>query len=156
MSGEVAPSPAYADGIVYVTTEYALLAAIKPGPPAKIIWETDEELPDIASPLAVKGLLILGNSGGVVTCFDSLDGKQLWQQEFDDGFQSSPVFSSGNVYLMDMEGLTHIFKAEREYAAVNKCPLGEESVCTAAFTGQRIFIRGKESLYCIGKKQEQP
>jgi outer membrane protein assembly factor BamB len=156
MSGEVAPSPAYADGIVYVTTEYALLAAIEPGSPAKIIWETDEELPDIASPLAVKGLLILGNSGGVVTCFDSLDGKLLWQQEFDDGFHSSPVFSSGNVYLMDMEGSMHIFKAEREYAPVNKCALGEESLCTAAFTGQRIFIRGKESLYCIGKKQEQP
>lgn len=156
MSGEVAPSPAYADGIVYVTTEYALLAAIEPGPPAKIIWETDEELPDISSPLAVRGLLILATAGGVVTCFDAKDGKQLWQQEFDEGFHSSPVFSSGNVYLMDMEGSMHIFKAEREYTPVGTCALGEESVCTAAFTGQRIFIRGKEKLYCIGNKQKQP
>ena len=154
MSGEVAPSPAYLDGVVYVTTEYAVLAAIKPGKPARILWETDEELPDISSPLAVEGLLIMGTTSGVITCHDASDGKQLWLQEFDDGFNASAVFSSGNVYLMDKAGIMHIFKAAPEYTEVSRCSLGEESVCTAAFVGQRIFVRGMRNLYCIGPDPE--
>jgi outer membrane protein assembly factor BamB len=40
LSGEVGPSAAYADGLVYAANEYATLAAIKPGPVPVIVCDS--------------------------------------------------------------------------------------------------------------------
>lgn len=149
MSGEVAPSPAFAGGIVYVTTAYSILAAIKANGPAEIIWQTDEDLPDASSPLATGKHVFIAASYGTVTCFDALTGEVLWKKEFDEGFYSSPVLADGRVYLMDKSGLMHIFADDREYKLLATAELGEESTCTPAFLKGRIYIRGKRNLYCI-------
>jgi outer membrane protein assembly factor BamB len=52
---------------------------------------------------------------------------------------------------MDKKGVMHIFKADKTYTPVSDSPLGEGSVCTPAFVGGNIFIRGDKNLYCIGK-----
>ncbi|UCH92940.1 MAG: PQQ-binding-like beta-propeller repeat protein [Candidatus Aminicenantes bacterium] len=54
MSGEIAPSPAYADGMAYVVNEYARLAAIKLRDQPTIAWEYEDDLSEVASPLATK------------------------------------------------------------------------------------------------------
>jgi len=54
------------------------------------------------------------------------------------------------VYLLDKTGIMHIFKAGKVYQPVGEATLGEGSVCTPAFAGGRIFIRGEKNLYCIG------
>jgi outer membrane protein assembly factor BamB len=56
-----------------------------------------------------------------------------------------------NVYVLDMTGIMHIFSADKEFKLVGESKLGEFSVCTAAFTNGRIYIRGEKNLYCIGK-----
>jgi hypothetical protein len=45
----------------------------------------------------------------------------------------------------------HIIKADKEFAIIGEPKLGEESVCTAAFTNGRIYLRGYTDLYCIGQ-----
>ena len=55
LSGEVASSAAYADGIVFVANDRAPAAAIDVshhGVEPRILWEWDETLPDSASPVA--------------------------------------------------------------------------------------------------------
>ena len=52
---------------------------------------------------------------------------------------------------MDMEGIMHIFKAEKVYEQVAESPIGENGMTTPAFAEGRIYIRGNEHLYCIGK-----
>jgi outer membrane protein assembly factor BamB len=49
MAGEVAPSPAYAAGRVFVVNEYARLAAIRIGNPPALIWESYDDLSEVAS-----------------------------------------------------------------------------------------------------------
>ncbi len=149
MSGEVAPSPAYADGRVFVTTAYAVLAAIKPSVPAKVIWEVHDDLPDVASPLATDGRLYVASSDGIVTCFRSSDGTVLWTKEFNDGFYSSPILVGGNVYLMDEKGVMHVFVDAPEPRMVAFSRLEEKSWCTPAFVKGRVYIRGERHLFCM-------
>jgi len=85
-----------------------------------------------------------------VTCFESKTGNRLWIEEFDEGFYSSPILVGEFVYLMDMEGVMHIFKADKEYHFINRNELGERAVAIPAFMHGRIYIRGVENLYCIG------
>ena len=151
LMGEVGPSAAYSDGLVFAANEYATFAAIKPGSTPEIVWQTDEFLPEVASPLAVNGVVIIATSYGTVAAFDTADGTLLWEQEHSDGFYASPVYAAGNVYLIDMAGVCHIFKAGREFQLVAEPALGEKTVCAPVFADGKILIRGFDNLYCIGK-----
>lgn len=149
--GEVGPSVAYADGVVYAVNEYAKLVAIQIGDTPTILWENDEYLSDVPSPVATKDLLFMATSYGVVVCYDSKTGKKYWEQEFDNGFYSSPILVDGKIYLLDMSGITHIFAAAKEFVSIGQSPLGEDGMTTPAFMDGRIYIRGNEHLFCIGE-----
>jgi outer membrane protein assembly factor BamB len=151
ISGEVGPSLAYADGIVFSVNDYAKLAAIQISDPPKLLWENDEYLSDIPSPVATAKYLFLPTSYGMMVCYDAKTGEKYWEKDYATPSFASPVLADGNIYQMDKKGVMHIFKADKTYTAINDSPLGEGSACTPAFAGGKIIIRGDRNLYCIGK-----
>jgi outer membrane protein assembly factor BamB len=114
------------------------------------LWKNSDGLPDIVSPLATGPFVFTVTTDRLVTCFETAKGKVLWEQDFATTFHASPVLAGGVVYLTDTAGVTHVFKAAGAYEAVGTCELGEEVVGTPAFAGGRIYVRGKQNLYCIG------
>jgi outer membrane protein assembly factor BamB len=151
MQGEIAPSPAYAQGMVFVVNEYARMAAIRIGAEPEVAWEYLDDLSEVSSPLAARGLVLMPASYGTVTCLDAATGEQLWFHDFDEGFYSSPILVGDKVYLMDMEGVMYIFDADREYRLHSRCELGERAMTIPAFMHKRIYIRGERHLFCIGE-----
>lgn len=152
MGGEVAPSPCYGGGLVFAGNENAKLVAIQPGSPAKIVWESDEILPEVSSPVVSDGLLFICTSSGTIACFDAATGKKQWENDFGKGFFSSPVITEGKLYAIDMGGKMHIVKVSREKKIVGEPNLGEKAFATPAFTDGRIVLRGVNNLFCIGEK----
>jgi outer membrane protein assembly factor BamB len=152
LTGEVGPSPAFSDGLVFAANEYAQLVAIRPANPPEIIWATNEYLPEVSSPVAEKGLLFLGTSYGVIACYDANNGELLWEYECDQGIYASPVIVDGKVYFLDMDGKMHIFNKAADLSLIGEPQLGESTVSTPAFANGRIYLRGLDYLYCIGKK----
>ena len=150
--GEVGPSVAYADSIVFSVNEYANLSAIKIGETPKILWENMDYLSDVPSPIATKKYLFLATSYGVVVCYNAKTGEQYWEHEFNNGFYSSPMLVEGKIYLIDMGGIMHIFSASNKYVSIGTAQLGETTMTTPAFADGHIYIRGEKNLYCIGKK----
>ncbi len=151
MTGEVAPSPGYGSGLVFAGNEYATLAAIKPGADPEIVWEDSEYLPEVSSPVAYNGLLFVATSYGVLVCYNALTGEKQWEKEFSSGFYSSPVVADGKLYIIDISGIMHILLAGKEGTVVSEPPLGEKAFATPAFMDGRIYIRGINNLFCIGK-----
>lgn len=151
ISGEVGPSLAYADGVVFSVNDYAKLAAVQVGPTPKLLWESDEYLSDIPSPVATSKYLFLPTSYGMMVCYDAKTGEKYWEKDFATPSFASPVLADGNIWQMDKKGVMHIFKADKTYTSVSDSPLGEGSACTPAFVGGKIIIRGDKNLYCIGK-----
>jgi outer membrane protein assembly factor BamB len=152
LSGEVGPSAGYADGMVFAANEYAKLVGIKAGDSPQIVWESDEFLPEVSSPLAVNGLLYIATSYGVFACYDAKTGTKLWSEEYGDSFYSSPIYVDGKVYLTNTAGKTYIVKATRDYQLVGTPELGEKSVCSPVFMDGVAYLRGINQLYCIGSK----
>lgn len=154
LSGEVAPSPAFnGKDILFVANEYAKATALKltDGTP-EILWQFDEYLPDISSPLATPERFYLCTSAGEIVCLDAVTGEVKWEQEFENGFSSSPVLAGGHVYAIDLEGGVHIFDATSDtYHELATVEMGEKVFATPAFVDGRIYIRGKSNLYCIGQ-----
>ncbi len=152
LSGEVGPSVGYADGMVFAANEYAKLVGIQLGATPAIAWESDEFLPEVSSPMAVKGLLYIATSYGVFACFDAKTGKKNWSQEYGDPFYASAVYADGKVYITDMSGKTHIVKATKDYQLLGTPELGEKAVCSPVFTDGKVYIRGMNQLFCFGSK----
>ena len=76
MMGEVGPSPAFGSGLIFAANEYAKLVAIDPTKNAKV-WESDEYMPEVASPVSANGLLFIATSYGVLACYDAKSGPEI-------------------------------------------------------------------------------
>lgn len=150
LSGEVGPSPAFGEGMIYAANEYATLAAIDPISKS-IVWETNEYLPEVASPVVSNGLLFIGTSYGVLACYDAKTGEKYWEFESNKGFYSSPVIADNKLFAVDMDGVTHIFEVSKELKKIGEPSLGEKIVTTPAFADGTIYLKGEKNLYCIGK-----
>ncbi len=151
LMGEVGPSAAYWDGLVFGTNEYARTVAVKPEPGTTFVWENDEYMSEASSPVAYQGLLFLATTYGVIVCYDAKTGEKIWEREFNDGFYSSPVVADGKVFMVDMGGVTHILTADRSGTVLGQPSLGEEAFAIPAFADGVIYLRGLEHLYCIGE-----
>ncbi len=150
MMGEVGPSVGFSDGVVFAGNEYATLVAINPND-GSIIWENDEYLPEAASPLAYKGLLIIATSYGVLVCYNAKTGEQYWEHDVGTTLYSSPVVADGKLFMMDNDGVMRIYEFAKEMKLISENELGEIAGTTPAFADGRIYIRGEKNLYCIGK-----
>ncbi|MCK9421596.1 MAG: PQQ-binding-like beta-propeller repeat protein [Bacteroidales bacterium] len=151
ISGEVGPSVAYADGIVFSVNDYSKLAAVQIGETPKLLWENSDYLSDVPSPVASDKYVFLLTSYGTAVCYDAKTGAKYWEHDFENTTYASPVLADGKIYAMDKQGIMHIFKADKEFSLVSEPKLGEGSVCTPAMVNGKIFIRGDKNLYCVGK-----
>ncbi|MFN8241502.1 MAG: PQQ-binding-like beta-propeller repeat protein [Bacteroidales bacterium] len=151
ITGEVGPSLTHSNGIVFSVNEYSKLSAIRAGDQPAVIWENNEYLSDIPSPVATDKYLFLATTYGLLVCYDARNGTKYWEKDLGSTVFSSPVVAEGKIYLLDRKGVMHIFLADKELSLVGEPNLGEESACTPAFTNGKILIRSESSLYCIGK-----
>ena len=151
ISGEVGPSVAYANGMVFSINEYSKLAALRLGKNPSLAWEDNEYLSDVPSPVAINDIVIVVTSYGVIVCYDAATGKKHWVKELEKSVYSSPMIADGKIYVLDKLGIMHIFRAEKTMELLGESVLGEGSACTPAFGNGRIYIRGNKHLFCIGK-----
>jgi outer membrane protein assembly factor BamB len=151
LTGDVAPSVAVNNTMTFAVTDYAKLAAIKPGSGATIIWEDNTYTPDVSSPVATDDFLFVSTGNGDVACYNSAKGDTLWTHYFQDQFYASPIVSDDMLYLLDRSGVMHIVKAGSKFELIAEAALGEAADCTPAFSDKKIYIRGKNNLYCISK-----
>jgi outer membrane protein assembly factor BamB len=147
--GEVAPTPVFAHGLVYVAADYVGLLAIDISS-RDIVWKTGELLPGVCTPIVAGEFLIYGLNYGGIVCRDAKTGQELWFEETDEGFYASPVAAGNRIYLMDRTGVMHIFPPGPEFKSLATPSLGEEAVATPAIIGNSIFSRGAAHLFRIG------
>jgi len=155
LTGDIASSPIFANGLVFVIEPYSKLVAIKTdgkGDVTKthIAWISEEGGPDICSPVSNGELVFLLATEGLLECYNVSDGKRLWEKDLEEYFMASPSLVGKNLYLLSEKGNMFIAEAGNEYKELAKCELGEKCHASPAFADGRIYIRGIENLYCIG------
>lgn len=155
LGGDVAPSPAVGPGFVYVVNLGSYLTALRPdlrGDIGKtgVGWTSQDDLPDIVSPLCDGDRLYLLTTDGLLTCLDAKTGKKLWSHAYSERYNASPVFADGKVFLFEISGKAHILEPGAAFKEIASPSIGEEVRATPAFVSDRIYIRGKQHLFCIG------
>ncbi len=157
VSGEICPSPAYADGVVFFTNEYSVAMAVKTDgrgdvTNTHVLWQADEGLSDSPSPVAARGYFVQAHTGGEITCYNARSGKLLWTQEYEDSFYASLIAAGDVVYAFGEEGNVYLIALADQYKQVGHFKMPEKVYATPAFADSRIYLRTNKALYCIGKK----
>ena len=151
MTGEVGASACSSNGIIYGASEYSKMVAIN-GIDGSVLWEGNDFLPEVASPVATKDNLYIATSYGVVASYDTQTGELRKEHELITEFYSSPVIADDKIYLFNTEGKMHIFSTNNEFTLLDSFETGEKTFATPAFTDGKIVVRTEKSIYCVEKK----
>ena len=148
LMGELTASACSANGIVYAASEYAKLIAVNAAD-GTVLWDSNDFLPEIASPVATRDNVYVATSYGVFASYDAQTGKLRKEHELGDGFYSSPIIADGKIFIINTEGKVHIFSADDGFNLLDSFETGEKTTATPAFTDGRIVVRTEKSIYCV-------
>ncbi len=154
MEGEVVPSPVFAGGQIVISSPSARLLALQPngaGDVTKkaVTWSTQDNAPDITSPVSDGKLVFAAGSSGNLTCFDLANGKTLWEHDLQTQVQSSPAILGNRLFVLGTEGTALVIEVGRQYKEIARSNLPDKFLASPAFANGLTFLRGTTNLYCI-------
>lgn len=147
ISGELAPSPAWGEGVAVAAQEYAPCLAFDAA--GKKMYAVEGQWPNTASPVVAKGSVFLVDSHGGLTVLGLQDGKTRHQSELSGEYYSSPVAAGGRVIFINRQGQYTAISASTPFDVLAQNQLGEGVSSTPALQGGKIFIRGEKHLFCF-------
>ncbi len=116
-----------------------------------IVWQNDDVGPTIVSPVSDGKRVFFMDTYGTLYNIGLSDGKLIYEHDFNENVNSSPTLVNGKLYVLSLEGTMFIgTPGEKEFSLEEKNTLGEECFASPAYMPGRIYIRGKQHLYCIG------
>jgi len=88
---------------------------------------------------------------GDAVCYNAQKGDTLWSHYFNNPFYASPIICDDKLWMIDRQGIMHVADATGKFKLLAESPLGENSDSSPAFSDGRIYLRGKDNLFCIAK-----
>ena len=153
------PSPVLAgDVVIAIVDDNSPFVAIRPDGSGDVtakcvLWKGTDNMPAICSPLATAEFVFVLTSEGKLTCYDTKNGDKLWEEDLGEfNCKSSPAMVGKVLFLFGEDGKCWVLEPSRHgVKRVRQTKLGDGSVACPAFQDGRMYVRGKESLFCIGK-----
>jgi outer membrane protein assembly factor BamB len=114
---------------------------------------------DVASQILWDRLLYAADRSAVLTCFDTRDGKVVFNERLRPGAKvlASPVAVRGKLLFVLDTGETVVLEPGRKLKVVGRNKLGDGSSlnfnASPAIVGGKLFLRSQSHLYCIGEKK---
>lgn len=161
LTANAIPSAVAGNGMVYSMAGFrgAALFAVKLGEAgdltgtSAIAWTRSKDTPYVPSPLLYDDRLYFfkGNEA-TLSILDAKTGNALVEAhrlEGPRGIYASPVGAAGRVYIVGRDGNALVLKHgdKVEVLAANK--LNDRFDASPVVAGNQLFLRGKQSLYCI-------
>lgn len=161
LTQNVIPSAVAGNGMVYSMSGFrgAALFALKPGGSGDltgsdaVVWTYKKDTPYVPSPLLYDDRLYFfkGNEA-TLTVLNALNGQPVIETERLQGVRgvyASPVGAAGRVYIAGRDGGVLVLKKSDQVEVLAQNKLEDRFDASPAAVDKELFLRGKESLYCI-------
>ena len=116
-----------------------------------IAWRDPSTTPDSCCAAPWGELLFTVTDGGVAKCHLARSGIVKWKERVKGTYKASPVAADGRVYFLNTQGLCTVISAGDRFDRLAENQLDDDTLASPAISSGKIFIRGKKSLYCVGK-----
>jgi outer membrane protein assembly factor BamB len=159
------PVPVFQDGFVYVMSGHRdpKLMAIKLGKEGdlsgsdSIVWSHTRGIAYTASPVLYENRLYVLTDNGLLSAFNAMTGEPHYAQtRLPKGynFKASPVGANGKLYLAAEDGDVVVIKMGDKLEVIATNTLQDEMfISTPVIALGELFLRGKNTLYCISEKK---
>jgi outer membrane protein assembly factor BamB len=119
----------------------------------ELAWQNKRDFPYVPTVLLHGGHVYFVNDKGVAGCYEARTGKRVWFERLPGAtFTASPVLIDGKIYAASEEGEVFVLAAEPTFRLLGRSSVGEAVRATPAVADNRLFVRGREHLFCIGKR----
>jgi len=119
-----------------------------------VAWTSEENVPDIASPVSNGELVFTLTTSGLLTCFDARDGKKLWEHDFDTDCHTSPSIAGDKLYFFGQKGAAVVLQVGRQFKQLLRTEMGDSFHASPAFAPDRIILRGTSNVWCVAVSAE--
>lgn len=156
IEGDIAATPIIADNKIFAIEPYNKLVAINAQnaqgdvTATHILWQAQDSMPDICSPVSNGQFVWTLTSEGGLRCFNVSDGGKVYSHKLSGVFMASPTLVGDTLYLLSENGTMILIDSGPAFKEICRSDLGEKCYASPAFAPGRIFIRTKENLFCIG------
>ncbi len=158
----VVASPTFIDGLILVNAGDGAgdrhVIAVRPGSKedpdgARLVWENKRDFPYVPTMLAWGDHVYFVTDTGFAGCHDARTGARVWSERLGSAMTASPVLIDGKVYACGDDGDVYVFAAEPTFRLLARNSLNEPIRAVPAVADGRLFIRGRDHLFCIGKPE---
>ena len=157
VGGRTVTGPTAAHGLIYATRGLrGAMVAVDPSAGGELskrslVWEYEGGTPDTCCPVVWAELLFMVTDDGIARCLDARTGHLQWTQRLKGKFKASPIAAEGRVFFLNTEGLCTVISATPRFDKLLENQLDDEFLASPAVSDGKIFLRGKNTLYCIGR-----
>jgi outer membrane protein assembly factor BamB len=110
---------------------------------------------NLSSPLVVGSQLFVVKKGGLSSSFDVATGKSHWEltriRNIGE-YYGSPVAGDGKIYVPGENGFMVVLEQGPRLKVLAKNDIGESCLATPAIADGRIYIRGRQTLFCFSEE----
>lgn len=115
-----------------------------------MVWEANNRIPYVPTPVAVGPHLFFLNDGGILSCVRAGDGEHLWDERGPGKAYSSLISVNGRLIAVGRDGTVMMARAAETFEPLGTLALGEECQTTPAVAGGRLIIRTNTKLHALG------
>lgn len=157
VGGRTVTGPTAAGGLIFATRGMkGDLLAVRPGESGElthrdIVWKQSEGTPDTCCPVVWNDLLFTIADNGIARCFAAASGHLQWKERLKGDYKASPVAADGRIYFVNTEGLCTVVSAAPRFDKLVENQLDDKTTASPAIADGKIYLRGKKSLYCLGR-----
>jgi outer membrane protein assembly factor BamB len=149
--------PTVAGGMVYATCGMRRdLVAVKLGgsgkrPASAVAWRAKDATPDSPCPVVYRRLVFIVSDSGIAQCLDAKTGAVRWKERLPGDHKASPLAAEGRIYFLSRSGRCTVVAAAAKFEKLAENRLDDEFVASPAIVDGKIYLRGRQALYCLGK-----
>lgn len=114
-------------------------------------WRTNKGVAYVPSPISEGDYFLVVSDSGVAHCFDAASGEVVWEERMRE-HHASLVSADGHVFFINDFGTLRAVKPGPSYELVAESEIGEKVFASPALSEGQIFVRGSQTLFCLGKR----
>jgi outer membrane protein assembly factor BamB len=154
------PRPVLSEGLVYCDSGRGGGVGIAVDPTGSgdvtkthVRWKTDKKIASLGSPIVSGEYLYRLRDPGLLTCYKVATGEVVFEERVQ-GIPTTPspfATADGRIFFASA-GRSLVIRAGATYEPLGNSDLGEDDGSSAAAAGGSIFFKGRDHLFCIGKR----
>jgi hypothetical protein len=149
------------DGLLFSTSgNNGPVLAIRPGGSgdvtrSHVAWRHADGGPYVPTGVAHGGRLFTISDTGMLRCYNSATGGELWKRRLRGAFTASLIAAAGKIYAVSDQGAVHVLAAADSFQPLAVNPMSEPCFATPAIADGEILLRTDGKLYCIARSPQE-